>query len=86
MAYCAHESRNQEDAQADCSGQSGARTSARVLYYALPSAHILVNSLVLQEAKSSSEIDNIITTSDELYKALVLSGKQATPAVKKVID
>jgi hypothetical protein len=41
---------------------------------------------VLQEAKSSSEIENIITTSDELYKALVLSGKQATPAVKKVID
>jgi len=29
----------------------------------------LINSLVLQEAKDSSEIENIITTHDELYLA-----------------
>jgi len=35
----------------------------------IPNQAILVNSLVLQEAKDSSEIENIITTHDELYLA-----------------
>mgnify|MGYP005989662205 CR=1 FL=1 len=35
----------------------------------IPNRAILINSLVLQEAKDSSEIENIITTHDELYKA-----------------
>lgn len=36
---------------------------------AIPDPSILVNSIVLQEAKSSSEIENIFTTEDDLYKA-----------------
>lgn len=35
----------------------------------IPNPAILINSLVLQEAKDSSAIENIITTHDELYKA-----------------
>lgn len=35
----------------------------------IPNRSILINALVLQEAKESSEIENIITTHDELYKA-----------------
>ena len=35
----------------------------------IPNQAILINSLVLQEAKGSSEIENIITTHDELYLA-----------------
>lgn len=35
----------------------------------IPNVNILINSLALQEAKDSSEIENIITTHDELYKA-----------------
>jgi len=35
----------------------------------IPNQAILINSLVLQEAKDSSEIENIITTHDELFKA-----------------
>ncbi len=35
----------------------------------IPNSTILINSLVLQEAKDSSEIENIITTHDELYQA-----------------
>jgi len=34
----------------------------------IPNSHILINSLVMQEAKDSSEIENIITTHDELYR------------------
>ncbi|TAF73367.1 MAG: Fic family protein [Bacteroidetes bacterium] len=36
---------------------------------AIPDPSVLVNSIVLQEAKSSTEIENIFTTEDELYKA-----------------
>jgi len=35
----------------------------------IPNQAILINSLVLQEAKDSSEIENIITTHDELYQS-----------------
>lgn len=36
---------------------------------AIPNQGILINSISLQEAKASSEIENIFTTDDELYKA-----------------
>lgn len=35
----------------------------------IPNQNILINSLTLQEAKDSSEIENIITTHDELYRS-----------------
>lgn len=35
----------------------------------IPNENILINTLVLQEAKDSSAIENIITTHDELFKA-----------------
>lgn len=38
---------------------------------AIPNQAILINALSLQEAKDSSEIENIITTHDELYRATV---------------
>lgn len=34
----------------------------------IPNQNILINTIALQEAKDSSEIENIITTHDELYK------------------
>jgi len=34
----------------------------------IPNENILINTLTLQEAKDSSEIENIVTTHDELYK------------------
>jgi len=37
----------------------------------IPNQNILINSLVLQEAKDSSEVENIITTHDELYKSSI---------------
>lgn len=46
---------------------------------------ILINALTLQEAKDSSEIENIITTHDELYKA-GLDLKSATKEAKEVKD
>jgi len=37
----------------------------------IPNQTILINALALQEAKDSSEIENIVTTHDELYRANV---------------
>ncbi|MGL1936048.1 MAG: hypothetical protein OCD01_13555 [Fibrobacterales bacterium] len=36
----------------------------------IPNEEILINTLSLQEAKDSSEVENIITTHDELYDLL----------------
>lgn len=51
----------------------------------VPNRFILINALTLQEAKDSSEIENIITTHDELYKA-GLDLKSATKEAKEVKD
>ena len=53
----------------------------------LPNPNILINTISLQEAKSSSEIENIFTTDDELYKAISDKVKEqnANPATKEVL-
>lgn len=51
----------------------------------IPNQEMLINAVVLQEAKDSSEIENIITTQDELYKALATNTKQPVQ-VKEVIN
>lgn len=51
----------------------------------IPNQSILVNSLVLREAKASSEIENIITTNDALYKAFTSSSPRVDPATKEVL-
>lgn len=38
----------------------------------IPNQGLLINTITLQEAKISSEIENIFTTDDELYKAYSL--------------
>jgi Fic family protein len=36
----------------------------------LPNPYMLINTIALQEAKTSTEIENIFTTEDDLYKAI----------------
>ncbi len=38
----------------------------------IPNQAMLINAVVLQESQGSSEIENIITTQDELYKAIAV--------------
>jgi cell filamentation protein, protein adenylyltransferase len=47
----------------------------------------LLNTLALQEAKLSSEIENIFTTNDELYRGLAADGNGAdlSPHAKEVL-
>ena len=35
----------------------------------LPNPELLLNAVILQESKDSSEIENIVTTQDELFRA-----------------
>jgi len=51
----------------------------------IPNQGILINTLGLQEAKDSSEIENIVTTHDELFKEDRGSETQAAPAAKEVL-
>jgi len=50
----------------------------------IPRQDILINSLAFQEAKDSSEVENIVTTHDELYKSTVGIEKDLTPETKEV--
>jgi cell filamentation protein, protein adenylyltransferase len=50
----------------------------------IPNEEILINTLTLQEAKDSSEIENIITSHDELYKTTLFSDFIKNPAAKEV--
>jgi len=47
----------------------------------IPNEAILINTLTMQEAKDSSEIENIFTTFDELFKA-GLEANALNPAAK----
>ncbi len=49
----------------------------------IPNQDILINALALQEAKDSSEIENIVTTHDELYRSIV-SSSSVSQAAKEV--
>lgn len=50
----------------------------------IPNESILINTLTLQEAKDSSEIENIVTTHDELYKNTLFLDYARNPAAKEV--
>ena len=51
----------------------------------IPNQSVLINSLTLQEAKASSEIENVITTNDALFKAFTARTSQVDPATKEVL-
>ncbi len=51
----------------------------------IPNQGLLINTISLQEAKTSSEIENIFTTDDELYKAFSDKNTESTGASKEVL-
>lgn len=51
----------------------------------IPNENILINTLILQEARDSSSVENIITTQDDVFKAdLAISESSIPAAVKEV--
>jgi Fic family protein len=53
----------------------------------LPNPDMLINTISLQEAKSSSAIENIFTTEDELFRAISdsVNEEAANPNTKEVL-
>jgi Fic family protein len=52
----------------------------------LPNPTLFIDTIYLQEAKASSEVENIITTNDELYKSIVAERKVENSATKEVLS
>ncbi len=51
----------------------------------IPNQAMLINAIPLQEAKLSSEIENIVTTQDELFRAALDENGPADPKAKEVL-
>ncbi|MBW2635145.1 MAG: Fic family protein, partial [Deltaproteobacteria bacterium] len=51
----------------------------------IPNPLILANAIILQEAKDSSQIENIVTTNDQLYEAFTETIKKYDAYTKEVL-
>lgn len=51
----------------------------------IPNQAVLIRAILLQEAKVSSEIENIVTTNDELYRAFSDDAERADASTKEVL-
>ena len=66
----------------------GARAAVEGLKRAgalIPNQSVLINTIPLLEAQASSAIENIVTTSDSLFKYAQLDDEQADPATKEAL-
>jgi Fic family protein len=55
----------------------------RLAGHLIPDQSVLINSIPLLEAKDSSEIENIVTTNDELFREAGLGDGDSTPETKE---
>lgn len=51
----------------------------------IPNQNVLIRAILLQEAKLSSEIENIVTTNDQLYRAFGEDPEKSDAATKEVL-
>ena len=52
----------------------------------LPNPNLFIDTIQIKEAKASSEIENIITTNDELFETLVSNKKNSNSAAKEILS
>jgi len=52
----------------------------------LPNKELLINIMPLLEARASSEIENIVTTSDALFRSAAMEKKSLDPATKEALS
>jgi Fic family protein len=64
---------------------SRALAELKGLGHTIPNQAMLVDSLVLQEAKASSEIEHIVTTNDALFRAFTSESAKVDAATKEVL-
>jgi len=63
---------------------SSALAELKGLALLIPNQSILIDTLALREAKTSSEVENIVTTHDELFRADLFPKSPRSPAAKEV--
>lgn len=66
-------------------GAARALAELKGLGQTIPNQAMLVDSLVLQEAKDSSAIENIFTTNDVLFRSYAAKNSHIDPATKEVL-
>lgn len=69
-----------------CNAASRSLAELKGAAQSIPNEAILISTITIQEAKDSSEIENIVTTHDELYKAGLFGDYIKSPAAKEVRD
>ena len=52
----------------------------------LPNPNLFIDTIQIKEAKASSEIENIITTHDDLFETLVASKKNSNSSAKEILS
>lgn len=52
----------------------------------IPNQAMLINTLPVMEARASSEIENIVTTTDKLFQSLQMDTERQDPATKKALQ
>jgi len=67
-----------------CGAARSALAELKGVAASMPNESILINTLALQEAKDSSEVENIVTTHDELYKYNLFTESRKSLASKEV--
>ena len=67
-----------------CSHAHRALGELKGVVYTMPNPNILLGTLPFQEAKESSEIENIVTTQDDLYQSNYATQQFASGAAKEV--
>jgi len=68
-----------------CIGANRALAELKGIGDQIPNQSMLINAIPLQEAKLSSEIENIVTTQDELFRAAMEEGGESDPQTKEVV-
>lgn len=68
-----------------CIAARAALAELKISGQLIPNQAILINSIPLLEAQASSEIENIVTTTDKLFRFANESGAQADPATKEAL-
>ncbi|RWD54147.1 MAG: Fic family protein [Mesorhizobium sp.] len=68
-----------------CIAARAALAELRVSGQLIPNQAVLINSIPLLEAQASSEIENIVTTTDRLFRFANEAGNQADPATKEAL-
>ena len=75
-----------KDILRQCIGARAALAELKRAADLIPNQSMLINTLPLMEAQASSEIENIVTTTDHLFRHMQLTDSEPDPATKEALQ